>query len=162
MKTGIQIFVTLSKAKDLALGIRIMWLLKNEKKLFLYYAKRAKKAGEVCEVSDKELLELLKLHNVEELHELKSSLKKRDLITFTTFEPDTHILNVNSKDVPVTSKNPRIRLKESGEELANKYSTCFGKLELLCKSYMWFLVLLSVIISLVGVIVTTLISALKD
>jgi hypothetical protein len=129
-----------------------MWLPKDEKKLFLYYAKLAK-AGEACEVSDEELLKQLELPSVKKLHELKSKLKKRGLITFAGFEPETHILNVKGEKAPVTSKNPVVRLTDFGEELAEKYRKPFGTLEILCKEYGWLCTLLILIIAILSLIV---------
>jgi len=139
-----------------------MWLPKDERRLFLYYAVKAQKAGEACEVSDDELLKSLKLLNVERLHDLKSKLKEYGLIDFSSFRQHETTLNVRGKIVPKTSQFPVVRFTKFGERFAEKCNTWFGRIELWCKEYMWFLILLSVIIGLVGVIATILVAILKD
>jgi len=130
-----------------------MWLPKEERKLFLYYAEKALKNGEACEVSDEELLELLKLQNVEEIHCFKSRLKKRGLISFTTFGPSEHLLNVAGKKTPDISKHPRIRLTDTGEELGERYKRFFGKIQLWYKEYECVLTFLILIIAFLSLIV---------
>ncbi len=135
-----------------------MWLPKDERRLLSLYTRKVMQAEEKIEISDEELVESLNLQGVNSLHDLKRDLHEKGLIKCTNLGRETTVLNVNGRNVPKESQYPVIRMTKQGFELGQKYNSWWGNFELFSKEYMWLRIVLSAIISLIGVIVTIIIA----
>ncbi len=128
------------------------------------YAKRVESKGKACEVSDEELIKSLSLEKGEhELHALKFKLMRKGLLHFSTLERPRRTKHVNGKPAGTEEYGePQIFLSEQGLNLARKYASLCGTFELWCRENIWFWVVLSAILSALGIFITILLALLKD
>jgi len=132
-----------------------MWLTRRERKLLAIYAKRSESYNKDCEVSDSDLIKSLSLRDVRELISLKSRLKGRGLLTFSSLDRPRREKHENGK--PVGSEEygePRISLSEQGFFIGRKCGTTLGIFELWSRENVWFWVALSALLSAIGILVT--------
>ena len=140
-----------------------MWLRrKSERKLLTHYAKSVCGAGEKYEISDEDLMKLLRLCKVDDLHNIKRNLHKLKLIVCTDLGKKETYLTVKQRKVIKESEKPVIRMTEEGFRLGRKYASLYGTFELWCRENIWFLVVLSVVIGIIGVLTTIIIAIIKD
>jgi len=132
-----------------------MWLPRKERRLLAIYAKRSESYNKDCEVSDSDLIKLLALRDVRELISLKSRLKGRALLSFSSLDRPRREEHENGK--PVGSEEygePRVSLSEQGFFIGRKCGSTLGIFELWSRENVWFWAVLSVLISAIGILVT--------
>ena len=140
-----------------------MWLPKKERKLLAIYAERAESSSKTCMVSDSELIRLLDIERVRELFNLKSKLRFRGMLTFSTSERPRKVKFENGKPAGTEEYGePQIFLSEEGYNIGLKYGTRLGTFELWSRENMWFWVILGVVISSIGILTTILVALIKD
>lgn len=128
-----------------------MWLAKDERKLLSYYHWQIGYAG-ICQREPSELENALHgqtkgpENRIDEKYVMNviRSLRKHGLIKYQRKVRDTGQIEVE--------------LTQEAINLGRKYSSKIGTLGVWFTEYMWLWVVLSVIISLIGVIVTILIA----
>lgn len=136
-----------------------MWLPKKERELLAIYAERAESYGKACEISNDELIKTLGLKDERELLTLKSKLEFRGLLYFSTCERPKRAKYTNGKPAGTEEYGePQIFLQENGYNIGLKYGTILGKLELWTRENIWFWVILSVVIGIIGVLTTIIIA----
>ena len=101
------------------------------------------------------MIALLSLKDVRELISLKSRLKGRGLLGFSSLDRPTREKHQNGKPVgPEEYGEPRTFLSEQGFFIGRKCGTTLGIFELWSRENVWFWVVLSALISVIGILVT--------
>jgi len=150
-----------------------MWLPKDERVLLVHYNKRIGKPNQVQHFELSKLVDLLKFKKIRKIKTLDSNKKWKkfcqDGISNQERRNRLDISNeaLNERSLIVLKphqENPNVIivcLTLKGYDLGRKYSKRWGTLWIWCNEYkLW--VILSVIIGLVGLIVTILVAVLKD
>ncbi|MBN1805652.1 MAG: hypothetical protein JW837_10405 [Sedimentisphaerales bacterium] len=140
-----------------------MWLPKKERELLAIYAERAESYGKACEISNDELIRTLGLESEEELFTLKSKLEFRGLLCLSTYERPKRVKHINGKPAGTEEYGePQIFLNENSYNIGLKYGAILGKLELWTRENIWFWVVLSVVIGIIGILTTIIIAIIQD
>ena len=161
-----------------------MWLPKDERKLLSYYYREINKVETEQRFEIRDLIKALGkkeqsgqsktkseiiLNTYNTLENVNNLLSQRGLITWKNLDPTS--ISV-LQELPKTSEalswpentnvNLHIILTIEGYNLGKKYNSKIGTLGIWFTEYLWFLVVLSVVIGIIGVLTTIIIAIIKD
>lgn len=131
-----------------------MWLPKRERNLLAAYASIAEINNKACEVSDNEIVKSLGLRDLRELYVLKTRLKRRDLLAFSTLDnskkDDSNPKYFETGD----GKSPSTFLTEQGLLIGRKYCTNIGTFELWSRANLWFWFFVAIVLCVIALFIT--------
>jgi len=128
-----------------------MWLPKRERNLLATYALSAEADSRACEISDNELVKSLQLRDLRELYMLKTRLKRRDLLKFSTV--NSSIKDVQDSPELYEQAQPNTFLTEQGLLIGQKYCTNIGTFELWSRANLWFWLFAAIILCVTALLI---------
>ena len=131
-----------------------MWLPKRERNLLAAYASIVEINSKACEVSDNEIVNSLGLKDLRELYVLKTRLKRRDLLAFSTLDNSKKDSSNPKSSETGDCNNPSTFLTEQGLLIGQKYCTNIGTFELWSRANLWFWFFVVILLCIIALFVT--------